>query len=168
MVIKDLGERREGWISWVQRIITVVKLFLYCSLVVKYIIPHSLKPTDYTIPGVNIIVNIYGLWVIMVHQCSFIDYNTRTATHQASLSFTILQFAQIHVHWINDSIHHLILCCPLILLSTIWSSIRVFSGESTLCIRWPKYYRSFSISPSKEYSGLISLFFFKVFQQRCI
>ena len=78
MVIKDLGERREGWISWVQRIITVVKLFLYCSLVVKYIIPHSLKPTDYTIPGVNIIVNIYGLWVIMVHQCSFIDYNKCT------------------------------------------------------------------------------------------
>ena len=78
MVIKDLGKKREGWISWVQRIITVVKLFLYCSLVVKYIIPHSLKPTDYTIPGVNIIVNIYGLWMIMVHQCSFIDYNKWT------------------------------------------------------------------------------------------
>ena len=45
---------------------------------VKYIFPHSLKPIDYTIQGVNIIVNIYGLWVIIVHQCSFIDYNKCT------------------------------------------------------------------------------------------
>ena len=50
---------------------------------------------------------------------------------------------------------HLILCCPLLLLPSIFSSIRVFSNESVLCIRWPKYW-SFSISPSNEYSGLIS------------
>ena len=52
---------------------------------------------------------------------------------------------------------HLILCCPLLLLPPIPPSIRVFSNESTLCMTWPKYWSfSFSISPSKEHSGLIS------------
>ena len=53
--------------------------------------------------------------------------------------------------------NHLILCCPLPLLPSIFPSIRVFSNELALCIRWPKYCScSFSISPSNEYSGLIS------------
>ena len=53
---------------------------------------------------------------------------------------------------------HLILCCPLLLLPSIFPSIRVFSNELGLHIRWPKYWHfSFSISPSNEYSGLISL-----------
>ena len=53
--------------------------------------------------------------------------------------------------------NHLNLCCPLLLLPSIFPSIRVFSNESVLRIRWPKYWRfSFSISPSNEYSGLIS------------
>ena len=53
--------------------------------------------------------------------------------------------------------NHLILCCPLLLPSSIFSSIRVFSSESVLPIRWPKYWSfSFSISPSNEYLGLIS------------
>ena len=53
--------------------------------------------------------------------------------------------------------NHLILCCPLLLLPSIFPSIRVFSNESVLCIRWPKYWSfSLSISPSNEYSGLIS------------
>ena len=51
--------------------------------------------------------------------------------------------------------NHLILCCPLLLLPSIFHSIRVFSSESALCIRWPKYW-SFSISSSSGYSGLIS------------
>ena len=52
---------------------------------------------------------------------------------------------------------HLILCCPLLLLPSIFPTIRVFSNESVLSIRWPKYWSfSFSISPSNEYSGLIS------------
>ena len=52
---------------------------------------------------------------------------------------------------------HLILCGPLLLLPSLFPSIRVFSNESILCIRWPKYWSfSFSISPSNEYSGLIS------------
>ena len=53
--------------------------------------------------------------------------------------------------------NHLILCCPLLLLPSIFPSIRVFSNESALHIRWPEYWSfSFSISPSNEYSGLIS------------
>ena len=53
--------------------------------------------------------------------------------------------------------NHLILCCPLLLLPPIFPSIRVFSNESTLCMRWPKYWSfSFSISPSNEHPGLIS------------
>ena len=53
--------------------------------------------------------------------------------------------------------HHLIICCALLLLPSIFPSIRVFSNESALCIRWPKYWSfSFSISPSNEHSGLIS------------
>ena len=53
--------------------------------------------------------------------------------------------------------NHLILCRPLLLLPSIFPSIRVFSNESAVCIRWPKYWSfSFSISPSNEYSGLIS------------
>ena len=53
--------------------------------------------------------------------------------------------------------NHLILCCPLLLPPSILPSIRVFSNESVLCVRWPKYWSfSFNISPSNEYSGLIS------------
>ena len=53
--------------------------------------------------------------------------------------------------------NHLILCHPLLLLSSIFPSIRVFSNESVVCIRWPEYWRiSFSVSPSNEYSGLMS------------
>ena len=69
----------------------------------------------------------------------------------------LLEFAQIKVHWIRDAINHLILCYSLLLLPSIFLSIRVFSNELALCLRWPKYWNfSFSISPSNEYSGLIS------------
>ena len=81
-----------------------------------------------------------------------------TVTCQASLSITnswsLLKPLSI------ESVmpcNHLILCCRLLLLPSIFPSIRVFSNESTLCIRRPKYWSfSFSISPSNEYSGLIS------------
>ena len=66
------------------------------------------------------------------------------------------EFTQTHVHRVMPS-SHLILCRTLLLLPPIPPSIRVFSNESTLHIRWPKYWSfSFSISPSTEYSGLIS------------
>ena len=77
-----------------------------------------------------------------------------TTEPKASLSFTISQFVQTHVHQVGDTqtSHPL---PPLLLLPSIFPSIRVFSSESALHIRWAKYW-SFSISPSKEYSGLIS------------
>ena len=69
----------------------------------------------------------------------------------------LLELAQTHVHWVGDSIQPLILCLALLLRSSIIPSIRVFSNESALHIRWSKYWSfSFSISLSTEYSGLIS------------
>ena len=68
------------------------------------------------------------------------------------------EFAQVHVHESVMPSNHVILSHPLLLLSSIFPSIRVFSNESALIIRWPKYRSfSFSISPSNEYSGLVSL-----------
>ena len=68
------------------------------------------------------------------------------------------EFTQTRVHRVGDAIQpYLILCCPLLLLPPIPPSIRVFSNESALRIRWSKYWSfSFSISPSNEQSGLIS------------
>ena len=67
------------------------------------------------------------------------------------------EFIQTHVHWVGDVIQPSHLCRPLLLPPSIFPSIRVFSNESALCIRWPKYWSfSFSIIPSNEYSGLIS------------
>ena len=67
------------------------------------------------------------------------------------------EFAQTHVHWVRMPSKDLFLCCPLLLLPSIFCSIRVFSSESVFHIRWPKYWAfTSSISPSNEYSGLIS------------
>ena len=81
-----------------------------------------------------------------------------TAARQASLSITnswsLPKFMSIESVMPSS---HLILCHPLLLLPSVFPSIKVFSNESVLCIRWPKYWSfSFSISPSNEYSGLIS------------
>ena len=67
------------------------------------------------------------------------------------------EFTQTCVHRVSDAISHLILCCPLLLLPPIPPTITVFSNESTLRMRWPKYWSfSYSIIPSKEISRLIS------------
>ena len=81
-----------------------------------------------------------------------------TAPHQASLSITSSWslFKLMSVEWVMPS-NHLILCLSLLLPPSIFPSIRVFSNESVLCIRWPKYWSlSVRISLSNEYSGLIS------------
>ena len=81
-----------------------------------------------------------------------------TTARQASLSITdswsLLKLMSIESVMPSN---HLIICCPLLFPHSIFPNIRVFSNESVLCIRWPSYWSfSFSISPSNEYSGLIS------------
>ena len=81
-----------------------------------------------------------------------------TAAHQASLSimnsWSLPKLMSIELVMPSN---HLILCHPLLLLPSIFPNIRVFSNESALCIRWPKYWSfSFSISPFNDFSGLIS------------
>ena len=81
-----------------------------------------------------------------------------TAARQASSSFTVSWslLKLMSIAFVMPS-NHLILCCPHLFLPSIFPSIRVFSNELVLCIRWPKYWSfSFIISPSNEYSGLIS------------
>ena len=95
--------------------------------------------------------------------CSVVSHSLRphgpwTAARQASLSITNSQSLPklMSIGSVMPS-HHLILCRPLLLLPSIFPSIRVFSKESALCIRWPKYWSfSFNIGPSNEHSGLIS------------
>ena len=76
-----------------------------------------------------------------------------TATHQASLSI-IISLSLLKLMSVESVIpsNHLILCCPILLLPSVFPSMRVFSNESAFHIRWPQYW-SFSISPSSEYSG---------------
>ena len=103
------------------------------------------------------------LFYCLLFSCSVMsDFVTPwTAEHQASLSFTNSQslFKLTSIESVMPS-NHLVLCCPLLLLFSIFPSIRVFSNELALQIRWPKYWSfSFSISPSNEYSKLI---FFRI------
>ena len=102
--------------------------------------------------GINIFSSVPSLSPV------WLFVTPRTVAHQASLSITnswsLLKLTS------NESVmpfNHLILCQPLLLLTSIFPSIRVFSSESVLPIRWTKYWSfSFSISPSNKYSGLIS------------
>ena len=99
-------------------------------------------------------------WFSSVQPCSHVQLFTTpwTAACQTSLSITNSQslLKLMSITLVMPS-NHLILCHPLLLLPSIFPSISVFSNESVLCIRWPKYWCcSFSISPSNEYSGLIS------------
>ena len=93
----------------------------------------------------------------LTHLCPTLC-DPRTAARQASLSITSSKslFKLMSIESVMPS-NHLILCHPLLLLPSIFPSIRVFSSELILCIGWPKYWNfSFSISPSNEQSGLIS------------
>ena len=94
----------------------------------------------------------------VAQSCLTLCDSMETVAHQASLFITnsrsLLKLMSIESVMPSN---HLILCHSLLLLPSIFCSIRVFSNESVLCMRWPKCWRfSFSISPSNEYSGLIS------------
>ena len=101
--------------------------------------------------------SIYEFAVVQLLSCVRLFATPWTAALQASLSFTISQSSLklMSIESVMPS-NHLVLCHPL-LLPSIFPSIRVFSNESALCIRWPKYWSfSFSINPSNEYSGFLS------------
>ena len=116
---------------------TSASLFLPCKLVLQY---H------------------FSAAVVRSLSCVQLFATPWSAARQASLSFTISQslFKLMPIESVMPS-NHLILCHPLLLLPSVFPSIRVFSNELALQIKWPKYWSfSFSISLSKEYSGLIS------------
>ena len=99
-----------------------------------------------------------GTFSVQSLSCVQLFVTPWTAEHQASLYITNSQslLKLMSIESVMPS-NHLILSCPLLLLPSIFPSIKVFSNESVLHIRWPKYRSfSFSISPSNEYSGLIS------------
>ena len=108
--------------------------------------------------GRNLIFKKVTFEVVVICSVSpvWLSMTPWTAAHQVSLSFTISQRLLLNLGSIKSVMpsNHLILSCPLLLLS-VFPSIRVFSSESALCIRWPKDW-SFSISPSSDYLGLIS------------
>ena len=116
-------------------------------------------------PSVNsqVLVGLHshlGALSSLLFSCSIVsNFQTPwTTACQASLSFTISQ-SLLKLLSIESMMHsnHLISCHPLLLLPSIFPSSRLFSNESSLCIRWPKYWSfSFSNSPSNEHSGLIS------------
>ena len=108
----------------------------------------------------EVVVHIHsGIFsLVQSLSCVLLFVTPRTTARQASLSITSSRSPSkpMSVELVMPS-NHLILCRPLLLQASIFPSIRVFSNESALCIRWPKYWSfSFSISPSNEYSGLIS------------
>ena len=98
------------------------------------------------------------LVVVQSLSCIWLFATPWTAAPQASLPITNSQSLLKHIF--TESMipsNHLVLCHPLLLLPSVFPSIRVFSSDSALCIRWPKYWSfSFSISPFNEYSRLIS------------
>ena len=128
----------------------------------------ALRPTAGSLLGCHfLLLCSQGIWaraaflkvIVVVHSPSHVQLFVTpwTAAHQASLSFTIswslLRFMSIESVMPSN---HLILCYFLLLLPSIFPSIRVFSNDWALRVRWPRYWSFFSISPPSEYSGLIS------------
>jgi len=111
--------------------------------------PAMRKPNPWVYSSIGSIQSLSCVWLFATPQ---------TAAHQASLSITS-SWSLLKLMSIKSVMpfNYLILCLPILLLPSIFPSIGVFSSESVLCIRWSKYWSlSFSISPSNEYSGLIS------------
>ena len=111
-----------------------------------------------TLKVLNIII-LYTYYhhfvIVQLLSCIQLFVTPWIAACQASQSITNSQSLLTLMSMLVMPSNYFILCCPLLLLPSIFPSIRAFSSEWVLCIRWPKYW-SFSISPSNEYSGLIS------------
>ena len=137
-----LGQELENLAQWHQA----------CTLVFTEYSGQRANETSYFFCNFNV-----ALFVVQSPSCVRVFVTPWTAASQASLSLTIswslLKFMSIALVMPSN---HLILYHTLLLLPSIFPGIRDFSNESAICIRWPKYW-SFSISPSSENSGLISL-----------
>ena len=136
--------------SSVQVALFLPSIFFYISQFLKYRSTQASYQLQRNFLFLLVLFSCHPVWLFTTPW---------TATHQASLFLTISsispKFPSVELVMLSN---HLILCCSLLLLSSIFPSIRVFSDKSSLHIRWPKYWSfSFSISPSNEYSGLIFL-----------
>ena len=156
----------EGWFSWKIHIKVFLYLFFPKILIIKMLLNseefNSKYPVPRSSPWVKWILNISRppkrFSSVQSHSCVRLFETPWTAARQASLSITNSWSPPkpISIESVMPS-NHLILCLPLRLLPSIFPSIRVFSNESALCIRWPKYWSfSFRISPSNEHPGLTS------------
>ena len=128
----------------------------HCTLLAKAVTQH----TDPNKEDIDMILEEKSDKCVVVQLLSsvLLFATPWTGACQPSLSITNFQslLKLISIEWMMPS-NRLIFCCPLLFLLSFFPSIRVFSNESVLCVRWPKYWSfSFSISPSNEYSGLIS------------
>ena len=99
----------------------------------------------------------YGKFSSVAQSCPTLRNSMDCSMPGFPVHHQLPQLTQTHVHPVGDAIQPFNCCHPLLLLPSIFPSIRVFSSESVLCVMWPKYCSfSFSISPSNEYSRLIS------------
>ena len=119
---------------------------------------NTLLPYNPAITLLGIFLNELKILFIVVQSLSHVwlcDSTDCSMPGSPALPY-LPELAPLLVHWVSDAID-LIICCPLVSLPSVFPSIRVFSNELALCIRWPKYWNfSFDTSPSNEYSGMIS------------
>ena len=108
--------------------------------------------------GKEYVKALYCQFSSVAQSCSTLCDPMDFSTPGLPVHHQLPEFTQTHVHRVGDAIQPSYPLSPLLLLPSIFPRIRIFSNESVLCINWPKYWSfSFSISPSNEYSGLISL-----------
>ena len=141
-------------VTWVQTRLTRLSMHAPCATVQSWL-RELLRLCIHHLPTMT---NSSTSCVAQSFSCVWFFVTPWTAAHQAFLSFTTSRslLKLMYTESVMPS-YHLILCCPLLLLLSVFPSIRVSSNDLALCIRWPKYWNfSFSISPSNEYSGLIS------------
>ena len=100
---------------------------ILCNKSKNHLLPCSLKLIVVCFSSVQLLSRV---WLCDPKDCS---------TPGLPVHHQLLEFTQTHVHWVSEASNHLILCRPLLLPPSIFPSIRVFSNESVLCIRWPKY-----------------------------
>ena len=135
-----------------------IMTFMLTVIVILHAITTSLQGLELH-PFLTWILQDLGLFAVVIQSLSQVQLLATpwTAAHQSSLPFTISRslLKLTSIESVMPS-NHLILCCPLLLLPSIFPSIRVSCSEAALCIRWPNRHFIFDISPSNVHSGLIS------------